>query len=79
LAGSKSKYTKLMSKIAKAMGNNIDGTTVSYKFYMTSDINSWAMANGCVRVYSGLMELMTDKEIEGELGHQLGHVTLGHS
>ncbi|EBK6836917.1 metalloprotease [Salmonella enterica subsp. enterica serovar Javiana] len=71
LAGSKSKYTKRLSKIAKALGNNIDGTPVSYKVYMTSDINAWAMANGCVRVYSGLMDLMTDNEIEGVLG--LGH------
>ncbi|SUH16520.1 lipoprotein [Salmonella enterica subsp. enterica] len=46
---------------------------------MTSDINAWAMANGCVRVYSGLMDLMTDNEIEGVLGHELGHVSLGHS
>lgn len=75
LAGSKSKYTKRLSKIAKALGNNIDGTPVSYKVYMTSDINAWAMANGCVRVYSGLMDLMTDNEIEGVLGH----VSLGHS
>lgn len=70
LAGSKSKYTKRLSKIAKALGNNIDGTPVSYKVYMTSDINAWAMANGCVRVYSGLMDLMTDNEIEGVLGHR---------
>ncbi|EAN2941969.1 metalloprotease [Salmonella enterica] len=75
LAGSKSKYTKRLSKIAKALGNNIDGTPVSCKVYMTSDINAWAMANGCVRVYSGLMDLMTDNEIEGVLGH----VSLGHS
>ncbi|EBN0813365.1 TPA: M48 family metalloprotease [Salmonella enterica] len=75
LAGTKSKYTKRLSKIAKALGNNIDGTPVSYKVYMTSDINAWAMANGCVRVYSGLMDLMTDNEIEGVLGH----VSLGHS
>ncbi|ECH1405705.1 M48 family metallopeptidase [Salmonella enterica subsp. salamae] len=75
LAGSKSKYTKRLSKIAKALGNNIDGTSVNYKVYMTSDINAWAMANGCVRVYSGLMDLMTDNEIEGVLGH----VSLGHS
>ncbi len=45
---------------------------------MTSDVNAWAMANGCVRVYSGLMDMMNDNEIEGVLGHELGHVALGH-
>lgn len=38
-----------------------------------------AMANGCVRVYSGLMDMMTDNEVEAVLGHELGHVALGHS
>lgn len=51
--GAKSKYTKRLNKIAKALGNNIDGTPVNYKVYMTSDITARAMANGCVRVYSG--------------------------
>ncbi len=39
---------------------------------MTSNVNAWAMANGCVRVYSGLMDMMNDNEIEGVLGHELG-------
>ncbi|MGL5701332.1 MAG: M48 family metalloprotease, partial [Kluyvera sp.] len=79
LASSSSKYTKRLNKIAKVLGNNINGTPVNYKVYMTSDINAWAMANGCVRVYSGLMDLMTDNEVEGVLGHEMGHVALGHS
>ncbi|KNC94135.1 M48 family metallopeptidase [Trabulsiella odontotermitis] len=79
LAGASSKYSKRLKKIAKALGNNIDGTPVNYKVYLTRDVNAWAMANGCVRVYSGLMDMMTDNEIEGVLGHELGHVSLGHS
>lgn len=78
-AGASSKYTKRLNSIAKALGNNINGTPVNYKVYMTSDVNAWAMANGCVRVYSGLMDMMTDNEVEGVLGHELGHVALGHS
>lgn len=79
LADSKSKYTKRLNKIAAALGRNIEGTPINYKVYMTSDINAWAMANGCVRVYSGLMDMMSDNEIEGVLGHELGHVSLGHT
>ena len=79
IASSKSKYTKRLNKIAKAMGNNINGLPVNYKVYMTDDINAFAMANGCIRVYSGLMDMMTDDEIEGVLGHEMGHVALGHS
>ncbi len=61
------------------MGNEVDGTPVNYKVYMTSDVNAWAMANGCVRVYSGLMDVMNDNEVEGVLGHEMGHVALGHT
>ena len=77
-AGASSKYTKRLNKIAKALGNNINGTPVNYKVYMTSDVNAWAMANGCVRVYSGLMDMMTDNEVEAVIGHEMGHVALGH-
>ena len=79
VAPAKSAYTKRLNKIAKSLGNNINGTPVNYKVYITKDVNAWAMANGCVRVYSGLMDMMTDDEIKGVLGHELGHVALGHS
>lgn len=46
---------------------------------MTKDVNAWAMANGCIRVYSGLMDMMTDNEVEGVVGHEMGHVALGHT
>ncbi|MGJ8868676.1 M48 family metalloprotease, partial [Salmonella enterica] len=79
LEGSKSKYTKLLSNNAKALGNNIDGQPVSSIVYITRYLKAGAKANVCVRVNSGLMDLMTDNEIEGLLGHELGHVSLGHS
>jgi metalloprotease len=79
IAPAKSAYAKRLKKIAKALGNNLDGTPINYKVYITKDVNAWAMANGCVRVYSGLMDMMTDNEIQGVLGHELGHVALGHS
>ncbi|TOL44302.1 metalloprotease, partial [Vibrio parahaemolyticus] len=53
IAPASSKYAKRLDKIAKALGNEVDGTPVNYKVYLTSDVNAWAMANGCVRVYSG--------------------------
>ncbi|WP_343572892.1 M48 family metalloprotease [Pseudomonas sp.] len=78
IAPSSSAYAKRLNAIASALGNQIDGTPVNYKVYMTRDINAFAMANGCVRVYSGLMDMMNDNEVEGVLGHELGHVSLGH-
>ena len=58
--------------------SNINGQPVNYKVYMAKDVNAFAMANGCIRVYSGLMDMMTDNEVEAVIGHEMGHVALGH-
>lgn len=79
IAPASSVYTQRLNKIAAALGDNINGTPANYKVYVTKDVNAWAMANGCIRVYSGLMDLMTDNEVEGVLGHEMGHVALGHT
>jgi putative metalloprotease len=74
-----SKYDARLQKLGKLLGNNINGQPANYKVYLTSDVNAWAMANGCIRVYSGLMDMMTDDELLGVIGHEMGHVALGHS
>lgn len=79
IAPAKNKYSKRLDVIAKKLGNEINGQPVNYKVYLTKEVNAWAMANGCIRVYSGLMDLMTDDEVIGVLGHEMGHVALGHS
>ncbi|CAM4207624.1 Peptidase [Bordetella tumbae] len=74
------KYSKRLTKVMKGFGNmTLNGQKVNYKVYLTEDVNAWAMGNGCVRVYSGLMDLMTDDELRGVIGHEMGHVALGHS
>jgi len=78
IAPSSSEYAKRLTKIAAALGDNINGQPVNYKVYVTKDVNAFAMANGCIRVYSGLMDLMTDNEVEAVIGHEMGHVALGH-
>ncbi|WET41367.1 M48 family metallopeptidase [Citrobacter enshiensis] len=78
IAPASSEYAKRLSKIASALGDNINGQPVNYKVYMAKDVNAFAMANGCIRVYSGLMDMMTDNEVEAVIGHEMGHVALGH-
>ncbi|MCE0489768.1 M48 family metallopeptidase [Pantoea sp. Mb-10] len=79
VAPADSAYQQRLNKIAAALGDNINGVPANYKVYQTKDVNAWAMANGCIRVYSGLMDMMTDNEVEGVLGHEMGHVALGHT
>lgn len=56
-----------------------DGLKLEFKAYMVDELNAWAMANGCVRVYSGLLDALTDDEVYGVIGHEIGHVRLGHT
>ncbi|MPM47176.1 Metalloprotease LoiP [bioreactor metagenome] len=79
IAPAGSKYTQRLNKVVSAMPSTINGKKAVYKVYLTNDVNAWAMANGCIRVYSGLMDLMNDDELRGVIGHEIGHVALGHS
>ncbi|MTH48119.1 metalloprotease LoiP [Intestinirhabdus alba] len=78
LAPAGSEYVTRLNKIAASLGDNINGQPVNYKVYVTKDVNAFAMANGCIRVYSGLMDMMSDNEVEAVIGHEMGHVALGH-
>lgn len=77
IAAADSTYTKRLANVMSGLGNT--GLPLDAKVYMTQDVNAWAMANGCVRVYSGLMDLMSDDEVRGVVGHEIGHVALGHT
>ena len=74
-----SKYDVRLQKIAKPLGATVNGQKMSFKVYQSKDVNAWAMANGCIRVYSGLMDMMNDDEVRGVVAHEIGHVALGHS
>lgn len=79
VAPENSDYARRLQKIALALGKDINGQLVNYNVYMSKDINAFAMANGCIRVYSGLMDIMNDNEMEAIIGHEIGHVALGHT
>jgi putative metalloprotease len=77
VAPSGSKYAKRLSKLVNKHKKE-DGLELNYKVYLTSDINAFAMADGSIRVYSGLMDMMSDDELLFVIGHEIGHVKLGH-
>lgn len=55
------------------------GLPLNYKVYLTQDINAFACADGSIRFYSGLMEMMTDDEIRYVIGHEMGHISAAHT
>ena len=70
---SKSPYTKRLNRLF-GKHKREDGLELNYKVYHVIDINAFACADGSVRVFSSLMDLMTDDELLAIIGHEIGHV-----
>jgi len=51
-----------------------NGLTLNYKVYKVKDVNAFATADGSVRVFAGLMDIMDDNELLAVIGHEIGHV-----
>lgn len=73
ITDSKSPYTKRLNRLF-GKHKSEDGLELNYKVYHVIDINAFACADGSVRVFSSLMDLMTDDELLAIIGHEIGHV-----
>lgn len=52
----------------------VNGVPLNFKVYKTSSVNAFATADGSIRVFSGLMDRMTDDQLMAIIGHEMGHV-----
>jgi Zn-dependent protease with chaperone function len=67
------KYAKRVERLTASL-KNYDGLNLNFKAYRVVDINAFACADGSVRIFAGLMDIMTDEELLGIIGHEIGHV-----
>jgi putative metalloprotease len=73
IAGPTDPYTIRLNKIFGKYTSGY-GYTFNYKVYILKDVNAFATADGSVRVFSGLMDIMDDNELLVVIGHEIGHV-----
>ncbi len=73
-----SAYVKRVRKMTSRL-TEVDGVPLTFKVYQTKDVNAFACADGNVRIYTGLLDVMSDDEVLGVVGHEIGHVALKHS
>jgi len=73
VAPNNNKYAQRLAKLTNKLRNE-DGLQLNFKVYLTNQINANASADGSIRVYSGLMDMMTDDELFYIIGHEIGHV-----
>jgi metalloprotease len=78
VAGPKDPYGKRIAALSKGLQSH-DGMSLDIKAYLVKDVNAFAMGNGTIRVFAGLMDQFTDDEIRYVIGHEIGHVKAGHS
>ena len=75
---SKNSYAKRLQRLTKRHLNE-DGLKLNFKVYVSPEVNAFATGDGSIRFYTGLMDIMNDDELLGVIGHEIGHVKLGHS
>jgi putative metalloprotease len=73
VAGPSDPYTIRLNKIFGKHASG-KGLTLNYKVYKLKEVNAFATADGSVRVYTGLMDIMDDNELLAVIGHEIGHV-----
>ena len=73
-----SEYTKRLNRLTDGL-TEADGLPLNFKVYEVIDVNAFACPDGSVRVFSSLMDIMTDEELLGVIGHEIGHVAKHHS
>lgn len=66
-------YTIRLKKLTEGL-KEVEGIPLNFKVYYVIDVNAFACADGSVRVFSSLMDIMSDEELLGVIGHEVGHV-----
>jgi len=71
-------YTQRLRKLTSRL-TNVGDINLNYKVYQDTEVNAFACADGSVRVYTGIMDLMDDEQLLSVIAHEIGHVALKHT
>ncbi len=77
VAGPATPYGRRLNRLIQNL-QVTEKTRFNIKVYVDSQVNAFAMADGSIRIYSGLMDRMTDGELLFVIGHEMGHVVEKH-
>lgn len=77
LANPENKYAVRLRGVVGEHYKDGNGT-FNYGVYLSPVVNAFAMANGTIRIYSGLMDRLNDGELRFVVGHEMGHIVKNH-
>jgi putative metalloprotease len=67
-------------RLERLIGPHLEADSFRFtcRVYLSPEVNAFAMADGTIRIYSGLMDMMDDGELRFVIGHEMGHVVRNH-
>ena len=77
LAPPDNKYSIRLNRLINQKFQDGD-VAFNYGVYISPEVNAFAMADGSIRTYGGLMDMLTDGELRFVIGHEMGHVMKRH-
>jgi metalloprotease len=77
LAPPDNKYSIRLNRLINQKFQDGD-VAFDYGVYISPEVNAFAMADGSIRIYGGLMDMLTDEELRFVIGHEMGHVMKRH-
>lgn len=67
-------YGKRLEKMVGHISEVESGLKVNFGVYEVADVNAFACGDGSIRIFAGLMDVMTDDEVMAVIGHEIGHL-----
>lgn len=68
-----SEYVERLNALVSGY-TTVDGLALNYKVYRNDEANILACANGAIRIYTGMMDLLEDDELLAVIAIQIGHI-----
>jgi putative metalloprotease len=71
---------KHAERLQRLVGGYLQDGSIRFNYgvYLSPVVNAFAMADGTIRIYSGLMDMLTDGELRFVIGHEMGHIAKNH-
>lgn len=74
VAAEDSEYFKRLAGLVSPKYVTADGVSFNYKVYENPEVNMIGTADGSIRVYSGMMDILEDDELLAMFAVQMGHI-----
>lgn len=74
VASDDSEYYTRLANLVSSKYVSVDDMSLTYRIYESPEANIITMADGSIRVYTGMMDMLTDDELLAVISTQIGHL-----